>query len=310
MYLCGFLSLALLPPFVCGLAPATRLRFKKLSADAFRHPLDRSSTALVQQSPFLRPVERIVREQVLPLVEEAVALDNLANAVKVGPNQMPQLHDLLTEAAEILDMKSCPDLYVKQNPQPNAYTMAMAGERPFIVVHSSLLALCNEGETQAVLAHELGHLKAEHGIWLSLGSIASTALSSMPVLGDALDAALTSQLQEWQRAAEYSCDRAALLVTQDSAVVVSALLKLVGGGVYGTSADGQEQGLSAEAFLEQAEQYSEALSKARPAVRASFSLANAPRTHPLTVLRISEVDRWAKGSEFHGLVRRASDAAA
>ena len=124
---------------------------------------------------------------------------------------------------------------------------------------------------------------------------------------ESLEAALTSQLQEWQRAAEFSCDRAALLVTQDSAVVVSALLKLVGGG---TSPVGQEQGLSAEAFLEQAEQYSEALREARPVVRASFSLANAPRSHPLPVLRISELDRWAKGSEFHGLLRRASDAAA
>ena len=35
----------------------------------------------------------------------------------------------------------------------------------------------------------------------------------------------------WSRAAEFTCDRAAVLVSQDVNVVVSALLKLAGGSV-------------------------------------------------------------------------------
>ena len=50
-----------------------------------------------------------------------------------------------------------------QNPLPNAYTLAIAGRKPFIVLHTALLDLLTPAEVQAVLAHELGHLKCDHG---------------------------------------------------------------------------------------------------------------------------------------------------
>ena len=56
-----------------------------------------------------------------------------------------------------------------QNPSPNAYTLAIAGRKPFIVVHSALLELMEPAEVQAVLAHELGHLKCDHGVCASIG---------------------------------------------------------------------------------------------------------------------------------------------
>jgi hypothetical protein len=54
--------------------------------------------------------------------------------------------------ASILQMEP-PDLYVRQNPVPNAYTLAITGRKPFIVVHTSLLELLSPRELQAVLAH-------------------------------------------------------------------------------------------------------------------------------------------------------------
>jgi Zn-dependent protease with chaperone function len=52
-------------------------------------------------------------------------------------------------------------------------------------------------------------------------------------------------LLRWLRAAELTCDRAALLVAQDSSVVIGALMKLAGG----SPAFAHE--LSVEAFLQQ-----------------------------------------------------------
>ncbi len=46
-----------------------------------------------------------------------------------------------------------------QSPSPNAYTLAVSGRRPFVVVHSALLELLTPAEVQSVLGHELGHLK-------------------------------------------------------------------------------------------------------------------------------------------------------
>jgi Zn-dependent protease with chaperone function len=54
--------------------------------------------------------------------------------------------------AEVLQMEP-PELYVRQNPNPNAYTLAITGRKPFIVVHTSLLELLTPPELQAVLAH-------------------------------------------------------------------------------------------------------------------------------------------------------------
>ena len=43
-----------------------------------------------------------------------------------------------------------------QDQSPNAYTLAIAGRKPFIVVHTALLELLSLAEVQAVIAHELG----------------------------------------------------------------------------------------------------------------------------------------------------------
>ena len=53
-----------------------------------------------------------------------------------------------------------------------AYTLALSGSRrPFIVVHTALLELLTPAEAQVVLAHELGHLKCEHGTWLTVANV-------------------------------------------------------------------------------------------------------------------------------------------
>jgi Zn-dependent protease with chaperone function len=54
---------------------------------------------------------------------------------------------------------------------PNAYTFAMRGEEPFVVIHTALLELLTPAETQAVIAHELGHLKCEHSVYLTLANL-------------------------------------------------------------------------------------------------------------------------------------------
>lgn len=53
----------------------------------------------------------------------------------------------MTEAAEILNTEA-PDLYVRQSPVPNAYTLAISGKKPFVVVHTSLVELLTRKELQ------------------------------------------------------------------------------------------------------------------------------------------------------------------
>lgn len=63
-------------------------------------------------------------------------------------DQLPELHKLMIEACTILNIEEAPDLYMRQSPVPNAYTLAISGKKPFVVVHTSLVELLTQKELQ------------------------------------------------------------------------------------------------------------------------------------------------------------------
>lgn len=85
-----------------------------------------------------------------PVAEQVLLLENVSTSIRVGPEQLPSINRLLAEAASILQMEA-PELYVRQHPVPNAYTLAIAGHKPFIVVHTALLELLSPSELQVGL---------------------------------------------------------------------------------------------------------------------------------------------------------------
>jgi Zn-dependent protease with chaperone function len=261
-----------------------------LRADQFRHPLDLEATRALKQFPGL---DVLVRMVISPLAEQFFHLENLASSVQVSDRQLPNLHQALLEACQILDLDP-PQLYVRQNPVPNAYTFAMRGERPFIVIHTALIELLTPAETQAVIAHELGHLKCDHSVYLTLANLITLAASQLP-LGEALAQTLQNQLMEWVRCAEFTCDRAALLVAQDPRIVASLLMKLCGGS------PALVDQLNVEAFIDQARAYDaisdDSLGDALKQMRTQGL------THPVPVLRAREIDRWASSPAYFALVK-------
>ncbi|KAH0701403.1 hypothetical protein KY285_015681 [Solanum tuberosum] len=233
--------------FVCR---AASLTFRDLDADDFRHPLDRQNTLLLRAIPGLNDIGKALLGTVS---EQIMLLENIGTSVLVSENQLPELHYLMVEAARILNIEA-PDLYIRQSPVANAYTLAVSGKKPFVVVHTSLVELLSQKELQAVLAHELGHLKCDHGVWLTFANILTLGAYTVPGVGSLIAQRLEEQLLRWLRAAELTCDRAALLVAQDPKVVVSVLMKLAGG------CPSLSDQLNVDAFLEQARSYDKASS--------------------------------------------------
>lgn len=264
-----------------------------LTADQFRHPLDLEATRTLKQ---LSGLDGALRLLVSPLAEQFFHLENIASSVQVGPQQLPDLHDLLQEACQVMDLQP-PHLYVRQHPVPNAYTFAMRGEHPFVVLHTSLIDMLTPAEIQVVIAHELGHLKCDHGVYLTLASLLTLAAGQLP-LGEALTLSLQQQMMEWVRCAEFTCDRAALLVAQDARVVASVLMKLAGGS---PSLAGQ---LNLDAFLDQARQY-DAISDSQLGA-ALKQMRTQDLTHPVPVLRAREIDRWAHSQAYETLLHNRS----
>ena len=269
----------------------TKTQLIGLKADLFRHPLDLEATTSLRRLPGL---DLLVRNLLGGVTEDFLYLNNIAASVLIGERQLPHIHKLLIEACQILDLE-VPQLYLKQHPAPNAYTMAVRGKKPFIVVHTSLVDLLTPEELQAVLAHELGHLKCEHGVYLTLANIIVLATGGLlPGVGNAIAQNLQSQMLQWLRCAEFSCDRAALLVSQDPKTVISVLMKLSGGSPLLAPL------LNVDAFLDQARAY-DAIGN------TSFGkMLTASQTeqlsHPVPVLRAKEIDLWSQTDNYQSLL--------
>ncbi len=260
-----------------------------LNADHFRHPLDRQATQALKRLPGL---DVAIRSLLGPMGEQFFYLENIAASVLVGPNQLPDIHNLLLEACQVLDLE-VPQLYIKQHPVPNAYTFAMRGKQPFIVVHTALIELLNPAEVQAVIGHELGHLKCDHGVYLTLANLLSLATSQLP-FGSLLMQSWQSQIMEWVRCAEFTCDRAALLATQDARTVASVLMKLSGGSPT------LSPQLNLDAFIDQARSY-DAISDSEIGEMLK-QLKTDELSHPVPVLRAREIDRWASTPDYQDLL--------
>jgi len=271
--------------------PKPRISLKGIDASQFRHPLDRDLTSFVQNAPFTGLAEEGIRAS-LSLVEQGTRLDLLSSSVKVSPNQMPELHATMENASRVLDMEVVPELYVQSSSQANAFTLALQGrdnKPPIVVVTSALLDRCTDEEVEAIIGHELGHLKCSHSLYLTLGGLATTPLRGLPLLGSQAE----QLLQRWRLAAEYSCDRAALLVAQDVNVVAGAMLKLFAGTARATNT---------QAFIDQSKEYEKLLKDANPLVRASVNMQ--VRTHPLPVKRLSELDKWFNSDEYKSILQK------
>ncbi len=262
-----------------------------LKADEFRHPLDLEATKAIKQIP---GIDLLVRNLLGPLAEQFFYVENIASSVLVGKEQLPQYHHLLLEACAILDLEP-PQLYIRQHPIPNAYTFAMRGKQPFVVLHTSLIDLLTPEEIQAVIAHELGHLKCDHSVYLTPINLLILAASQIPTWGEVVAQSIQSQLLQWVRCAEFTCDRAALLATQNPKVVMSLLMKLASGSPI------LAPQLNLEAFIAQAHAYND-INKTELG-EMLVSARTAQLSHPVPVLRAKEIDLWAASQDYQSLLK-------
>ena len=267
-----------------------------LNADRFRHPLDLQATNTLKQVP---GIDIAIRSVLGSVAEQFFYLNNIASSVLVSEKQLPHLHKLLIEACEILDLEP-PQLYIQQNPTPNAYTFAMRGKQPFVVLHTSLIEMLTPEEIQAVIAHELGHLKCEHGVYLTMVNLLVLAANMLPPWGTVLAQSLQDQMLQWVRCAEFSCDRAALLALQDPKVVMSVLMKLAGGSPT------LAPQLNLDAFIEQAKAYDSIGTDSLGEMLQTAQTAQL--THPVPVIRAREIARWASSAEYQAILDKRQPA--
>ena len=116
------------------------------------------------------------------------------SSIKLGPQQMPALHERVAKIAHRIGMKRVPDVYLQQSGGVlNAFATRF-GRRRFVVLYSDLVRACGDNldALDFIVGHELGHIHRGHLNWRWL---LAPALF-VPFLGTA-----------YSRACEYTCDR-------------------------------------------------------------------------------------------------------
>jgi Zn-dependent protease with chaperone function len=261
-------------------------RFPGLSPRAYEHPADRTALRALRAVPGF---DLLVRKTFRGVGDRALRLAFLASAVRVGPKQLPAVHERHVEACAVLGIDPLPELYVAQAPFLGAGVVGV--DRPFVVLDAAALQLLGLDELQFVLAHELGHVLAGHGLYKTmLQLLLRTAWPAMsfPLSGAAL-LGVTAAMLEWDRCSELSADRAGLLVVQSPDVARSATMKLTAG----------QAPFDAEELARQAEEYDAGGAIAESVLRL---LRLMGQSHSFPVLRLAELRKWIRSGAYQEIL--------
>src|SRR5438105_7837485 len=82
----------------------------------------------------------------------------LAGAMPADPQRYPELHHVV-EALAIGEGIPKPDVYVVDDPSPNAFATGLSPEHAAVTVTTGLLEVMNREGLEGVISHELSHVK-------------------------------------------------------------------------------------------------------------------------------------------------------
>jgi heat shock protein HtpX len=166
----------------------------------------------------------------------------------VSADEAPELHALIDRLSAMADLPK-PKVAIANSAVPNAFATGRSQKHAAVAVTSSLLQRLEEPEVEAVLAHELSHVKNRDMLVMTVASFVTTiagflmrywfffggggnrrdnnivlfflALAAVWIVSFLITRALS-------RYREYAADRGSAIITAHPANLASALLKISG----------------------------------------------------------------------------------
>jgi Zn-dependent protease with chaperone function len=265
-----------------------RVRLPGISSRAYEHPADRSALVAMRK---LTGFDVLLRRLAGLFSDRSLRLLFLASSVRASQAQFPQLHSLLLDGASILDLPEVPELFISQDPIPNA--MALGSDKPFLVITTGMVDLLDAEELRFVIGHELGHVLSGHAVYRTMLFHLTRLATRLAwfAIGYIGLRVIIAGLEEWYRKSELSCDRAGVLAGQDTAAARRALMKMAGGP--------RMSEFSHDAFHQQAREY-DAVPDVREGLIKLMQLQGT--THPFAVVRFAELDRWLDDGDYQSIL--------
>lgn len=182
--------------------------------DDFIHPEDKEALDHLKALPYVSTVLKTI----MKYYDERITYEyNMASKIRLGPNQMPEIYNLLPPICEKIGIPE-PEFYLETDPNPNAY--AMGENRPNITLNWGIIDLMTRDELKAVVAHECGHILCHHMFYMTLSYYILDYINGglirkntdMNILSSFNEAVMIALLY-WSRKSELSADRVAAYVT-------------------------------------------------------------------------------------------------
>ena len=171
----------------------------------------------------------------------------------VSESEEPRLHDMVRRLCQNADLPM-PKIAVVKTAMPNAFATGRNQKNAVVAVTTGLVSRLNESEVEAVLAHELTHVKNRDMMVMTiatfLSSLAQLLVQWLPFMGGGnrgrdsggnFALLLVVSLVVWivsfilirtlSRYREFAADRGAAIITGQPSNLISALTKISGSRV-------------------------------------------------------------------------------
>ncbi|HWQ63469.1 MAG TPA: zinc metalloprotease HtpX [Methanospirillum sp.] len=166
----------------------------------------------------------------------------------VEEDEYPDLHRMIEKLCAEADLPK-PRIAVMQSPMPNAFATGRSPHHAVVAVTDSIIVTLNKAELEAVLAHELSHIKNRDILTMTVAGF--VAMIASMIMNNFLFASLFNREQggAWiiagivaaivwvfstilmmalSRYREFAADRGAAFITEDPDALISALKKISG----------------------------------------------------------------------------------
>lgn len=259
------------------------------AAEDFIHPEDRAAREQLEAIPGFG---RVVKAAMRPTLEQLLHGLNMAQKLRLGPQQLPEIYGMLPPICEQLGIQE-PEFYLEMSPIPNAY--AIGDTRTAVTVTSAMLELVEPDELRAVIAHECGHIVCRHMLYHTMAQLMRWGGDRLGLLG-VFSRPIEIGLNYWVRRSEFSADRASAVVMGGSEPVIELMIRAAAGPKALTKS------VNVELYLAQAEAYDE-MTRSSGWDKLLQNAAIMDIDHPFNAVRAREIHRWTQTDQYRRLMR-------
>lgn len=271
--------------------------FKNLAPQIYEHAEDRAALRKLTGNKALETVIKLYSKYG---IEKLITIQYTGSNIKVTKENIPYLYNMLIEACNILGICEIPDLYIVQG-FIEAFTIG--SDKPILILSNACLSMLTYDELMFVIGHELGHIKSRHSLYHTIGSflpgIAEYIGNFTFGAGNLISSGLSMLLENWHRKSEFTADRAGLLVCQNFESAISTMYKIAG---YPPKFYNQ---ININDFLAQAKIFRDIDNDEYG--KAVKLLSASTNSHPWTVMRAYELDKWMKSGRYDHILELCND---